>query len=91
MVNVQKVKIKKNERPGNPLFLRDKVNRDRIDAVAGVFCGEPFSQENMPQVTAAVGTDDFGPHSVGIRDPLNRSFNVVIKAGPSAVDVEFVV
>ena len=85
------VKITKNEWSGNPLFLRDKVNRDGIDTVAGIFCGESFSKKNMSQVTAAVGTDDFGPHSVSIRNPLDRSFNFVIEAGPSTPRVKLTI
>jgi hypothetical protein len=53
--------------------------------MAGVFIREAFPQENVAQVAITVGTYNLRPATVGIHLPLYRSFNLVIKTGPSAI------
>ena len=48
-----------------------------------------FSRENMAQMRAAVGADDFNSVSVGISNPLDRSGKFIVKTRPAAAGFEF--
>jgi hypothetical protein len=58
--------------------------------MAGIFFSKFFSKEYVPQVSLAVGTNNFRPHSVCIHFPDNGTFNLIIEAGPSAVAVKLI-
>ena len=44
----------------------------------------------MSQVSSATGTEDLCPAAIGIRLPFNGSFDLIVKAGPATMTVEFV-
>ena len=76
--------------PPTMLCSRNEIQRYRIHAMSCIFTGKPLSQENMPQMTAAVRTENFRAPSVRILLAEDCSFNFIIKTGPAAVTVEFV-
>ena len=73
------------------LFGRYEFQRYRIYAMPGIFFREAFSQKYMPQVTLTIGTDDLCSPAVRIQLSDHGAFNLIIKAGPSAMAVEFIV
>ena len=44
----------------------DEFHRERVYAMAGVRRGEPFTQENVAQMAAAVGALDLDSHAVRV-------------------------
>lgn len=51
---------------------------------------KPLTLEDMPEMGTASGALDFRSFPVCIRDPLDRSFYLVVEAGPAASGVELV-
>lgn len=73
------------------LFIcRYKVERNRINTVAGVFSREPFAKKDVPQMGTAIGTNDFRSHAIGIRDAFHRSFYFVVEARPATMRIELI-
>ena len=58
--------------------------------MTGVLFGNTFPKEDMTEVSSAIGTEDLRPAAIRIRLPFNGSFDLIIKAGPSTMTVEFV-
>ena len=58
--------------------------------MARVFRGETLPDKDMPQVSPATGTGNFGTLPVGIERPFDRPGNFVVETGPSASRIEFV-
>jgi hypothetical protein len=58
--------------------------------MACIFPGKSLSQEYMPQMTTAVRTENFRAPPVRIRLANYGAFNLIVKARPAAVTVEFV-
>ena len=67
----------------------DEADRQRVDAVTGIFVGQAFPFEDVAEVAAAMGTDDLGATPVCVRVPPNSSRIFFIEAGPAAAGVEF--
>src|SRR5262245_20296148 len=67
-----------------------ELHRQRIHAVAGVFGREPFAEENVSQVPAAVFAEDFGARTVGIELAPHGPRNFIVETGPAAMALEFV-
>ncbi len=73
------------------LFFRgNEVQRNGVHAVACIFGREHLTREDMPEMSAAVCTDDFGPDTVRIRDPFHGAGNLIIKTRPSAIGFKLV-
>lgn len=53
--------------------------------MAGILLREVLAHKDVTQVSAAVGTLNFGPHTVRVRQPPNRTWNFLVKAWPAAV------
>ena len=68
-----------------------EMDRNRIHAMPGIFVGESFSQKNVSQVSFTMSTNDLCSSTVCIGFPDHGTFDFIIKAGPSAVTVEFIV
>ena len=51
---------------------------------------ETFPFEYMTQVAVAVRTHDFDPAAVRIRPPLDGSVDLIVKAWPPAMRLEFI-
>lgn len=58
--------------------------------MTGVFAGKSLSLKYMSQMATAVRTEDLGASAIGVGDPFNRTFDLVIKTRPSAVRLKFV-
>ncbi|MPM90975.1 hypothetical protein SDC9_138099 [bioreactor metagenome] len=65
--------------------------RDGIHAVTHVLAGQFFAGEDMAEVSAAAAAADFGAFAVGIGGTFDRTGQCVVKRGPAAVGVEFVI
>lgn len=72
------------------LKLGNEFERNGIHTVARVFSGEPFALEDVSQVAAAIFTNNFNPKTVRIRTSLDRSFDFLIKAGPTAPGIKLI-
>lgn len=59
--------------------------------MAGVFGGVTLAFKYMPQVTLAFSTDDLDSSSVRIGMSIDRPGDGIVKTGPSAPRVKFVV
>ena len=53
------------------LLSRDKLHRNRVNAMAGVGGSKSLSHEHVAQVAAAIGTLHFGPVTVRIRQVVD--------------------
>src|SRR5690606_3949192 len=60
------------------------------DAMAGVFRGEALAGKDMPEVAATVVAEDFRPAAIGIALPAHSPRDFVVKTGPAAAGVKFV-
>lgn len=58
--------------------------------MADIFVGETLSLENVPQMSFAVGADNFDSDPIGIRMPFDGSFDFIVEARPTAVRVKFI-
>lgn len=56
----------------------------------GTLGGKSLSKENMAQMTATVCTENFRSSSVCILLAEDCTFNLIIKTGPAAMTVEFI-
>ena len=45
---------------------RDEFHREGVNAMSGIGLGKPFTEENVAQVAAAVGTLNLDSHTVGV-------------------------
>ena len=61
-----------------------KLQRYGINAVTGIFHGQPLPLENMSEMSTAAGTTNLGTPSIGVRQTLHCSGNSVIEGGPAA-------
>lgn len=68
-----------------------ELERYGIDAMASVFGRKFFALEHVSEVSAAIGTDDFGAFAIGVRDALDGAFDLVVEARPSAARVKLVI
>ena len=59
--------------------------------MARVLAGEPFSHEDVAEMTTAVITDDFGTRTVAVGHLLDSTLYLIVEAGPTAVAGEFVI
>ncbi len=71
--------------------LRDEHQGDRVHAMACVPRGESLAHEHVAEVATAPVADDLGPLPVPVRDPADRSGDLLVEAGPSTARVELVV
>lgn len=69
-----------------------KPNRQRINAVAGIFGSHSFTLKNVTQMPATIGTTNFYPaHPKGtIHVPRNSTRQFIVKRGPAAPGIKFV-
>ena len=72
-------------------FLWNELHGDGIDTMTGVFCGKPFSDEDMAKVSTTVVTNDLSPSSIRIGYAFNGTWDLVIKGRPSATGVELII
>lgn len=78
-------------RPFRPFELSwDKADRERINAMARIFFGQPFSCKNMPKMRAAGSAKDFGASAVSISISFYSIRVFSIKARPAAMLSEFI-
>lgn len=68
----------------------NESHRNRVHAVPRVFGREPFAFEDVPEVSSAVGTDDFGAAPIDIGDTFDALGKMFVEAGPAAAAVELV-
>ena len=59
--------------------------------MARVLAGESFSHEDVAEMTTAVITDDFRAKTVAVGHTLDRTLDLIIEAGPTALADEFVI
>ena len=74
--------------PGGSFRVRTRARR--VDAVARIFGRKAFARKDMPQVSAAAGTGDFGTPAVGIRRAPHGTGDFVVETRPAAPGVELV-
>ena len=55
-----------------------------------IFLCHAFANEYVPQMPAAVGTQNLGTRTVGVRLAKHCAFDFIIKAWPTAITFEFV-
>lgn len=70
---------------------RYESHGDRIDAVTRVFGRHPLTLENVPQMPAAIVADDLGSVSVGVRVLIHGTSHRIVKTGPAAMAIEFII
>jgi hypothetical protein len=58
--------------------------------MTSVLFGKTLPQEEMSQMSSAIGTEDLSPVAVSIKLLINGSFDLIIETGPSTMTVEFV-
>ena len=56
----------------------------------GVFWGEPFANEYMTKVPAAISANNFRPAAIGIGYTKYGAGDLIVKTGPAATGIEFV-
>lgn len=56
-----------------------------------VFLRHAFADEHMAQVAITVRAAYFGPRAIGIGNAFNRSFDLLVEAGPTTSGMELVV
>ena len=76
--------------PGGSFPFGFEHERDGVDAVARIFGRKAFARKDMPQVSAAAGTGDFGTPAVGIRRAPHGTGDFVVETRPAAPGVELV-
>ncbi len=59
--------------------------------MTGIFRSKSLSFKDMPQMRAAIRTDNFDSSAVRVRMPVDGSRNGIVEAGPPASRVKFVV
>jgi hypothetical protein len=59
--------------------------------MAGVGRCEPFTQENVAKMAAAVGALDLDSHAVRVGQPVHCSRYLLVERRPSTVSVELMV
>src|SRR3954454_8892845 len=69
---------------------RDELHRQGIHAMARVLSRQPFAEEDMAQVRAAVVALDLDAHAIRVRQTLNGARYLIIEGRPAAARVEFV-
>ena len=69
----------------------DEFHRERVYTMAGVGRGEPFTQENVAKMAAAVGALDLDSHAVRVGQPVHCSRYLLVERRPSTVSVELIV
>ena len=79
-----------NRRDFTDLVFREEPEGACVYAMARIFFCEFLSEKNMSEVTTAIAADDFRTPSVGIGDPPDCAWDLVIKAWPSAVGIKFI-
>src|SRR3954454_10772403 len=72
------------------LGCRDELHRQAVHAMARVLCCQPFAEEDVAQVSAAVVAFDLDAHAVRVRQPLHRARHLIVEGRPAAARVEFV-
>jgi hypothetical protein len=72
------------------MFTGHETQREGINAMAEVFCGQAFTAEDVPQVGAAGGAGYLRPVPVRIGRPAHRAGYFLVKARPTAAGMEFV-
>ena len=58
--------------------------------MASIRGGKSFAHEHMAQVTAAVGTFNFDPTTIRIRQTRYCSFHFFIESGPTTMGIELI-
>ena len=76
--------------PGGSFPFGFEHERDGVDAVARIFGRKAFARKDMPQVSAAAGTSDLRPSSVGIRRAPHGTGDFVVETRPAAPGIELV-
>ena len=69
---------------------RNEFKRNRVDTVPGIFIGESFIQENVPQVCSAIIAGDFRSEAIPVWCPAHCTGYLIIKAGPPATGIKFI-
>ena len=69
---------------GRAVIFCKKIQRDGINAMSCVLRRESLSFENMTEMRAAFGAEDFRSAPIRINNALDRARYFVIKAGPAA-------
>lgn len=67
-----------------------KADGERIHAMAGIFLRKSFSDEDVPEMPAAMVAEDLGAAAVGVGLAAHGPGDLIIKAGPAAAGVELV-
>ena len=55
------------------------------------FGSHPLALEDVAEMTAAVRADDLDTRSIRVRSSSHRAVNLIVKAGPPAMTLEFVI
>jgi hypothetical protein len=58
--------------------------------MARIFCCETFSGKHVAQMSVAVGANDLNSSSVGIRNTLYVSIDLIVKRRPAASGIKLV-
>ena len=58
--------------------------------MARVLCCQPFAEEDVAQVSAAVVALDLDAHTVRVGQTLHRARHLVVESGPAAAGVKLV-
>jgi hypothetical protein len=58
--------------------------------MAGVLRREALPEEDVAQVSLAVGAFDLYPHAVGVRQSIHCAWDFLVERGPAAVGLKFV-
>src|SRR3970282_331246 len=69
---------------------RHEFHRQRVHAVARVLGRQPFAEEDVAQVAAAVGALDLDAHAIGVWQALDGTRYLVVEGGPATAGVELV-
>lgn len=75
---------------GIELLPADELDRQAVDAVAGILFGQSFALKNVAEVATAVVAEDFDAAAVGITNFFNRAGHFVVETGPTAAGAELV-
>jgi hypothetical protein len=70
------------------LRLGHELEGDRVHAVPGVLGGEPFTDEDVAEVTAAARALYFDTIAIRIREPPDGALDLLVERRPAASGVE---